>query len=75
MKNLIREYDDIFAANPKKPIRSNLVEHAIITDEALPVKRNAREFHLGKRKKLDNRCRKCWKMTLFAHSPGPGIHH
>ena len=36
-QNLINQYADVFAVNPKKPQKTNLMEHLIITSDALPV--------------------------------------
>ena len=43
-QNLIDQYADVFALNPKKPKQTNLVEHCIITPDALPVNNKPRWF-------------------------------
>ena len=39
LETLIKEYNDIFASNPRKPALVKNAEHRIITGDALPVKR------------------------------------
>ena len=40
--DLVAEYKDIFAENPKNPKRTVLMEHKIITGDALPVRNKSR---------------------------------
>ena len=44
VNNLLKEYEDVFAANPKKPKRTTVTEHQIITGDSLPVKQKTRRI-------------------------------
>ena len=44
LQSLIRVFDDIFAADPKNPTLTNLAQHRIITNDALPVKQKPRRL-------------------------------
>ena len=53
IKTLINDYQDIFAANPKKPKRTDLIEHQIITNDALPVYHKPRRILTAWEKDVD----------------------
>ena len=41
---LLREYSDIFGDNTKKPNRTNLVKHRILTEDNLQTKKKQRRI-------------------------------
>ena len=44
VNNLIKEYEDVFAANPKKTTRTTVMEHQIITGDSLPARQKTRRI-------------------------------
>ena len=71
VKNLIGEYDDIFAENPKKPKKSKLVEHPIITDDALPVKRKYKRIPLAWEDEVEQQIQEMIKNDIIRPSTSP----
>ena len=53
IKALITDYNDIFASNPRKPKRTELIEHQIITNDALPVYHKPRRIPTAWEKDID----------------------
>ena len=44
LESLITDYKDVFATNPSKPKRTDLLEHKIVTHDALRCTINLAEF-------------------------------
>ena len=71
VKDLVNEYDDIFATNPKKPKRTSLVEHAIITNEALPVKRKYKRIPLAWENEVETQIQEMLDNDIIRPSTSP----
>ena len=53
LKSIINNYKDVFATNPRNPKRTDLLEHKIITSDALPVYHKLRRLPVSWEKDVD----------------------
>ena len=68
---LIKEYQDIFAANPKKPKQTTLLEHRIITNDALPVSHKPRRVPVAWEKDMDQQVSEMLANDIIRPSSSP----
>ena len=69
--DLISKYSDIFAENPKKPARTNMMQHKIITGDALPVHRKARRLPAAWEKEVNDQVKEMQKHDIIRPSSSP----
>ena len=70
-QNLINQYTDVFAVNPKKPQITNLIEHRIITPDALPVNNKARRFPKAWEPEIDQQIQEMLENEVIRPSSSP----
>ena len=70
-QNLIDQYADVFALNPKKPKQTNLMEHRIITPDALPVNNEPRQFPKAWEPKIDQQITEMPENNIIRPSCSP----
>ena len=68
---LIKEYQDIFTANPKKPKQTTLLEHRIITNDALPVSHKPRRVPVAWEKDMDQQVSEMLSNDIIRPSSSP----
>ena len=68
---LIKQYQDVFAANPKKPKQTTLLEHRIITNDALPVSQKPRRIPVAWEKEMDQQVSEMLSNDIIRPSSSP----
>ena len=63
LMSLIMDYKDVFATNPRKPRKTNLLEHRSITNDALPVYHKPRRIPVAWERKSMTKYQKCSEMA------------
>ena len=58
-QKLVKKYEELFTENSKKPKQTHLVNHQIITGDALPVKSKYRRVPVAWERRWRNKSRKC----------------
>ena len=71
LQNLVLQYSDVFADNPKKPNRTNLMEHRIITENALPVHTKTRRIPAAWSKEVNDQIEEMLKHDIIRPSSSP----
>ena len=71
LSDLIFEYSDIFAKNPKKPSRTNLMQHKIITADALPVYKKSRRIPTAWEDEVNEQIQDMLKYDIIRPSASP----
>ena len=71
IKELVAEYKDIFAENPKNPKRTVLMKHKIITGDALPARAKARRVPVAWEKEVDKQVEQMLKHDIIRPSCSP----
>ena len=68
---LIERYKDVFASNPKKPNQTTLLEHRIITNDALPVSHKPRRIPVAWEKNVDKQVSEMLSNDIIRPSSSP----
>lgn len=71
LKSLIAVYKDVFAANPRKPKRTDLVEHKIVANNALPVCYKPRRIPVTWEKDVDEQVSEMLNNDIIRPSYSP----
>jgi len=68
---LLTDYKDAFATNPRKPRKTNLLEHRIITNDALPVYHKPRRIPVAWEKEVDDQVLEMLQNDIIRPSYSP----
>ena len=68
---LVADYKDIFAENPKNPKRTVLMKHKIITENALPVRKKSRRVPVAWEDEVNSQVKQMLKHNIIRPSCSP----
>ena len=71
LTELIHEYKDVFAENPKKPKCTTMMEHRIITEGALPVRSKPRRIPNAWEKEVNDQLQEMLGNNIIRPSSSP----
>ena len=71
IRNLVAEYEDIFAENPKNPKRTVLMQHRIVTGDALPVRKKSRRVPVAWEDEVNRQVKQMLKHDIIRPSCSP----
>ena len=71
LESLITDYKDVFATNPSKPKRTDLLEHKIVTHDALPVNHKPRRIPVAWEKDVDEQVSEMLNNDIIRPSYSP----
>ena len=66
IRELVKEYEDLFIEDSRKPKQTRLIKHRIITNDALPVKQKVRRIPVAWENEINEQVKEMSKMELFA---------
>ena len=68
---LLSEYSDVFAADPKKPSQTDLVDHKITVSTRTPIYMKRRRVPLAWEKEVDDQVQEMFKNNIIRKSSSP----
>ena len=71
VKELLQEYRDIFALNPKRPEKNRLIVHRINTEDSLPVYQKTRRIPTAWEKEVDSQVKEMLANDIIRPSESP----
>ena len=71
LMSMIMDYKDVFATNPRKPRKTHLLEHRIITNDALPVYHKPRRIPVAWEKEVDDQVSEMLRNGIIRPSYSP----
>ena len=70
-RELVKKYEQLFTGNSKKPKQTHLVNHQIITEDALPVKSKYRRVPVAWEKEVEDQIAEMLKNGIIRPSSSP----